>query len=126
MPWRFRRTIRILPGVKLNFSKSGVSTSVGKRGAHVTVGHGKVRTTVGVPGTGVSYTTTTTAATPAGAAPAAHRRRAPAPGAIPGSDRSDSTISSPSAFGRSPGTSWWARLLIAIVVIAILKLIGWL
>jgi hypothetical protein len=33
-----------------------VSTSLGVRGAHVTVGHGKVRETVGLPGTGLSYT----------------------------------------------------------------------
>src|SRR6266404_9708386 len=53
---RFRRSIRILPGIRLNFGKRGVSTSIGVRGAHITVGHGKVRTTVGLPGTGLSYT----------------------------------------------------------------------
>ena len=56
MGFRFRRTIRILPGVRLNIGKTGVSTSVGVRGAHVTIGHGKVRKTVGIPGTGLSYT----------------------------------------------------------------------
>jgi Protein of unknown function (DUF4236) len=60
MPFRFRRSIRLAPGVRLNLSKSGVSTSVGERGAHVTLGHGHTRTTVGVPGSGVSYATTTT------------------------------------------------------------------
>ena len=30
--------------------------SIGVRGAHVTLGHGKVRETVGLPGTGLSYT----------------------------------------------------------------------
>jgi hypothetical protein len=54
--FRFRRSVRIGPGVRLNFSKSGVSTSVGLHGAHVTIGHGKVRETVGLPGTGLSYT----------------------------------------------------------------------
>jgi len=58
MGLRFRRSIKLLPGVRLNFSKSGVSTSVGVRGAHVTLGHGKVRETVGIPGTGLSYTKT--------------------------------------------------------------------
>lgn len=29
MGWRFRRTIKILPGVHLNVSRSGVSTSAG-------------------------------------------------------------------------------------------------
>jgi len=56
MGLRFRRSVKILPGVRLNFSKSGVSTSVGTRGAHVTIGHGQVRETVGIPGTGLSYT----------------------------------------------------------------------
>src|SRR5947199_9634789 len=100
MPWRFRRSIRILPGVKLNFSKSGVSTSVGARGAHVTLGHGKIRTTVGIPGSGISYTTTTDAGTPARAAPGAHKRRAPAPEDVPGSDRSDNTTASTSGARR--------------------------
>ncbi|HTH80960.1 MAG TPA: DUF4236 domain-containing protein, partial [Ramlibacter sp.] len=48
--------MKVLPGISLNISKSGISTSLGMRGAKVTVGHGKVRTTVGIPGTGISYT----------------------------------------------------------------------
>jgi hypothetical protein len=54
--FRFRRSIRILPFLRLNIGKRGVSTSIGVRGAHITVGHGKVRETVGLPGTGLSYT----------------------------------------------------------------------
>ena len=69
MGLRFRRTIKLFPGVRLNLSKSGVSTSIGVRGAHVTIGHGKTRSTVGVPGTGLSYTSTATAK-PAGQVPA--------------------------------------------------------
>jgi hypothetical protein len=56
MGLRFYRRIRLFPGVTLNLSRRGVSTSVGVRGAHLTVGHGKVRTTVGLPGSGLSYT----------------------------------------------------------------------
>ena len=52
MGFRFYRRIKNPPGIRLNFSRSGVSTSVGVRGAHITVGHGKVRETVGLPGTG--------------------------------------------------------------------------
>jgi hypothetical protein len=59
MPFRLRRSFRLAPGVRLNIGKGGVSTSVGGRGEHVTVGHGRTRTTVGVPGTGLSYTSTT-------------------------------------------------------------------
>ena len=57
MSIRFQRRLRILPGLRLNLSKSGVSTSIGVRGAHVTLGHGQRRVTVGAPGTGLSYTT---------------------------------------------------------------------
>jgi hypothetical protein len=56
MGFRFRRSIRLLPGVRINIGKRGVSTSIGVRGAHVTLGHGQVRETVGLPGTGLSYT----------------------------------------------------------------------
>src|ERR1700716_1806153 len=55
--FRFRRSKRILPGVRLNLSKSGMSVSMGPRGAHYTVGPRGTRTTVGIPGTGLSYTT---------------------------------------------------------------------
>ena len=54
MPIRFRRTLRVAPGVKLNFSKSGVSTTVGPKGFHFTFGKRGVRRTVSIPGTGVS------------------------------------------------------------------------
>jgi hypothetical protein len=57
MGLRFRRSVRLFPGVRLNFSGSGISTSIGGRGAHVTIGHGHIRQTVGIPGTGISYTT---------------------------------------------------------------------
>ncbi|GAC1621140.1 MAG: hypothetical protein NVS9B10_03580 [Nevskia sp.] len=56
MGFRFRRRIKILPGVYLNIGKRGVSASVGVNGAHVTVGEDGTRTTVGAPGTGLSYT----------------------------------------------------------------------
>jgi len=58
MGFRFQRRFKIFPGVSVNLSKSGVSASVGTRGAHVTVARGQVRETVGLPGTGLSYTQT--------------------------------------------------------------------
>ena len=58
MGFRFQRRIRLFPGLRVNVSKGGVSASVGRRGAWLTLGRGKVRTTVGLPGTGISYTTT--------------------------------------------------------------------
>lgn len=57
MGFRFRRTIGILPGVRLNLGKTAASLSFGVRGARTTVGRAGVRTTVGMPGTGLSHTT---------------------------------------------------------------------
>ena len=54
---RFYRRKQIVPGVRLNFSKSGPSISLGPRGAHSTIGPHGERTTVGIPGTGLYYTT---------------------------------------------------------------------
>ena len=55
--FRFRKTISVLPGVKLNLSKTGVSTSVGGKGATLNIGHGHKNVTLGIPGTGLSYRT---------------------------------------------------------------------
>lgn len=56
MSFRFHRSISIIPGVRLNLGKTGVSLSAGAPGAHITVGKKGVRTTVGLPGTGLSLT----------------------------------------------------------------------
>lgn len=56
MPFRFRRTASILPGVRVNISKSGPSLTFGRRGIHYTIGRRGNRATVGAPGTGLSYT----------------------------------------------------------------------
>ena len=57
MGFRFRRRIRLLPGIAINLSKTGASLSVGGRGATVNFGPRGTRTTLGIPGTGISYTT---------------------------------------------------------------------
>ncbi len=54
--FRFYRRVHIFPGLSVNLSKSGPSLSVGVRGAHGTVGRTGVRKTVGIPGTGIYYT----------------------------------------------------------------------
>ncbi len=56
MGFRFHRSIKLLPGIRLNFGKRGISASIGVRGAHVTFGSAGTRTTVGLPGSGLSYT----------------------------------------------------------------------
>ncbi len=57
MGFRFRKSIKILPGVRINLSKSGPSLSIGGRGASVNVGGRGARLTLGIPGTGLYYTT---------------------------------------------------------------------
>ena len=49
MGWRFRRRLKILPGIAFNFSKSGMSTSAGWRGYHKTFSKKGVRTTGSIP-----------------------------------------------------------------------------
>ena len=55
MGFRFRKRIKIAPGVYINLSKSGVSTTLGKSGASVNISKKGTRGTVGLPGTGMSY-----------------------------------------------------------------------
>ncbi|MBR0513622.1 MAG: DUF4236 domain-containing protein [Clostridia bacterium] len=38
MGMRFRRSVKIMPGVRINFSKSGMSTTIGPKGASVNIG----------------------------------------------------------------------------------------
>ena len=57
MGFRWRKSVRLLPGVRLNFSRSGVSTSIGPRGATLNFGGRGPRATFGLPGTGLSYST---------------------------------------------------------------------
>jgi hypothetical protein len=54
--FRFRRSIKLFPGIRWNFGKKSTSLSIGGRGANYTVGTSGSRTTVGIPGTGLSYT----------------------------------------------------------------------
>ena len=56
MGLRFRQRIKVFPGVHLNVSLGGLSVSMGGPGATVNIGKGmRVRGTVGLPGTGLSY-----------------------------------------------------------------------
>ena len=60
MGFKFQKRIKLLPGITLNLSKKGVSTSFGKTGARITLGHGQTRITTGLPGTGISHTSIST------------------------------------------------------------------
>jgi tetratricopeptide (TPR) repeat protein len=60
--WRFRKSVRLGPGVRLNLGKSGFGVSTGMRGLRYSV-HSSGRRTVstGIPGTGLSFVSTQTA-----------------------------------------------------------------
>jgi hypothetical protein len=98
MGLRFNRRIRILPGIRINLSKSGVSTSIGGRGAWLTFGKRGARSTVGIPGTGLSYTSTS--GSPSHGAPQPHSEQPAPPG--------------------SAVRGWvWLALIVAVIVFAI-------
>lgn len=59
MGLRFRKSVTLCKGVKLNFGKTGMSVSVGGKGYHKTINtKGQVTTSMGIPGTGIYYTDT--------------------------------------------------------------------
>lgn len=55
MGFRFSKRITIVPGVRLNISRSGISTSVGPRGLSLTMGKRGTYLNAGLPGTGLAY-----------------------------------------------------------------------
>lgn len=58
MGFRFRKSFKIAPGVKVNVGKKSVGVSVGTKGFRKSINSsGRRTTTVGIPGTGISYTT---------------------------------------------------------------------
>ena len=54
--FRFYRRVHLCPGLSVNLSRSGPSLTLGVRGAHVTLGGDRITKTVGLPGTGIFYT----------------------------------------------------------------------
>jgi hypothetical protein len=55
MGLRFSRRVTLFPGVRLNFSRRGVSASIGPRGASMTLGPRGSAVNFGIPGTGLSF-----------------------------------------------------------------------
>ena len=51
---RFHRSVRLLPGLRLNLVKTGPSLSLGPRGARLNVGRAGWRTTFSLLGTDLS------------------------------------------------------------------------
>ncbi len=61
MAWRFRRSIKIAPGIRINLNKKSTSVRIGPRGLGYTISStGKRTASVGIPGTGLSYSETVT------------------------------------------------------------------
>ncbi|ODB39972.1 hypothetical protein A9L43_15255 [Pseudomonas mosselii] len=54
MALRFRKSFKVAPGVRINLSKSGVSTSVGGKGLTANLSKRGTRVTAGIPGSGLS------------------------------------------------------------------------
>jgi hypothetical protein len=54
MSWRFRKSFKVLPGVRLNVSKSGITTSIGGAPFTINIGSRGVQGTASIPGTGAS------------------------------------------------------------------------
>lgn len=53
MGWRYRKYIKLGKGVKLNLSKSGVSTTIGGKGASINMGEKGAYLNTSIPGTGL-------------------------------------------------------------------------
>jgi hypothetical protein len=53
MALRFRRSIKLIPGVHLNLGLHGAGLSVGPRGLHVGMNRRGMYTSAGIPGTGL-------------------------------------------------------------------------
>lgn len=59
MGFRFRKSVKIAPGVRLNFGNKSSSVSFGGKGFRHTIStSGRRTTSVGIPGTGLSYSET--------------------------------------------------------------------
>lgn len=54
MAIRFRKSFKVAPGVRLNISKSGLSTSIGGKGITANLSKKGTRVTTGIPGSGLS------------------------------------------------------------------------
>ncbi len=99
MGFRFRKTIGLLPGVRLNISKHGISSvSVGGKGLTYNIGKKGTRATGGLPGTGLSYSHYTP-----------HKKET-------AEQRIDPTTGEITEHNAGTGTPWGLILLIALVV----------
>lgn len=131
MGFRFRKSFKIMPGVRLNLSKSGLSTSIGGKGVTLNLSKRGVRSTAGIPGTGLSYSTLL----------ASNRRDQGQDDTLePREDResserarSDSASSAPLVWAivitlllgwLLPSMSWWAYVLIFVLTMGVFSFVA--
>src|ERR1700688_2773697 len=55
MSWRFRKSFTVIPGLRLNLSKGGLSASIGGAPFTLNVGPRGLYGTASIPGTGISF-----------------------------------------------------------------------
>lgn len=55
MGLRFRKSVRLGKGARINLGKRGASLSLGGKGGTVNLSGRGIRSTAGIPGTGISY-----------------------------------------------------------------------
>lgn len=55
MGFRFRKSITLLPWLRINLGPNGLSLSIGRKGASMNAGADGIYANVGIPGSGVSY-----------------------------------------------------------------------
>jgi len=103
MGFRFQKRISLLPGIRLNLSKSGASVTVGKSGLSVNLGKDGATGNVGIPGTGLSY------------------RQKITGDSTPVSEQ-DPTQSEPMVQGDASGAGIWKWLFFAAVVVIVVLL----
>ena len=106
MALRFRRSFRVAPGLRVNFSRSGASLSLGPRGASTTFGSRGTFFNAGIPGRGLSARTRV-------GTPSAPRRDPAEPGKITVSARvsvdEDGVIKFHDADGKPLPPEWVER-----------------
>ncbi len=54
MSWHFRKTFKVLPGVKLNLTRNGLSATVGGTPLSVNIGSRGTYANLSIPGTGIT------------------------------------------------------------------------
>lgn len=100
MGWRYRKSISIIPGVRVNFGLHSSSISFGGRGFRTTYSStGRVTRSVGIPGTGLSYVSTSNPnrQTSQRRTSSSARRATPVRPYAPSADWDDNSFSSPAA-----------------------------